>query len=161
MSSHKKLLVEADSTGVEVFFFTVGNDVDNGSYIEKIDTYGADLTDTDTVKTVLRESTGKASGRADKVTSTFYFEGDYTKTLEAVRNDIEFGEKYNLINNNCVQKTINAFCASDSRFSLVCSGNGYLIPNDAATKVAMLPSKKGKTPWRLYIHNFFEYFSAF
>ena len=131
--------------------------VANGSYVELIKTNGADMRDMKALQIALSNSVGKASKRADLITSIYYFEGDYSATLEAVKAMVESGEKYELLTNNCLQKTIAAFSASDSRFFMITYGEivYFLHPNSAATKVAMLPSKKDAFPWKLVFFNAF------
>lgn len=131
--------------------------VPNGSYFEPIETYGADLTQTSQVIDILKSAENsytQSSKRADKITETYYFVGDYTATFNKAKEYSKSGEEYKLITNNCAQKTINAFYDSDPRFSQVAYGFvNYCHPNSAASKVAMMPSKQGKTPWRLILHN--------
>ena len=130
--------------------------VENGSYVQEITTNGADLRDIDMLRTILAAAGGKAGARAEKITDIYYFEGDYTATLVAIRDMANSGEKYNLLTNNCVQKTITAFSASDSRFGMVSYGiENYLIPDRAVHKVAMLPSNKNSYPWKLALYNMF------
>ena len=133
--------------------------VPHGSYFDPINTYDSNLTSTSGVINVLKCAENvntSASSRADNITETYYFVGDYSATCNQARNYSNSTEEYNLITNNCAQKTINAFFASDSRFSQVSYGLlNYCIPNHAARKVAMLPSKQGKTPWGLILYNIF------
>ena len=88
--------------------------------------------------------------RAEKITDAYYFKGDYTNTYEKVMEMEESGSKYNLITRNCLQQTLEAFIASDQRFKFVSYGlvNG-VVPNEAVRRVAMIPSQKEKTPWKL------------
>ena len=65
-------------------------------------------------------------------------------------------EKYKLITNNCVQKTMQAFMKSDKRFKYVMFGlNSSINPTEAAIKVSLLPSKKSRKPIALMIYNLF------
>ena len=68
------------------------------------------------------------------------------------------GSEYNLITRNCLQQTLEAFMASDQRFKFVSYGlvNG-VVPNEAVRRVAMIPSQKEKTPWKLIIISMFRY----
>ena len=164
---HSGLMVQ-DETGCWHYFYWGPEDesapiinlirgVPNGSYLEPIVTDAADLTSTAEVINVLKKaenSSTSASGRADKITETYYFVGDYTATYKQAKKAIESGEKYKLLFNNCVQNVLNAFYASDSRFCHVSYGlSSSVVPNDTARKVAMLPSEQGKTPWGLILYN--------
>ena len=159
---HSGLMVQ-DSEGKWQYFYWGPNSekvdpklivgVKHGAYIEEIDTYDADMTDTDVVKAVLKQASGNAKDRADKVTQTFYFEGDYTATYIKAKAIVDGTDQYKLVSNNCVQKTIESFSASDKRFLHVGMGYGSIIPNKAATRVSLIPSKKEKTPWLLYMYN--------
>ena len=164
---HSGLMVQDENGNWFYFYWGPDNEdapiknlivgVPNGSYFEPIETDGADLTQTSQVIDVLKlaeNSSTKASTRADKITESYYFVGDYTATYNKARDYSKSDEEYKLITNNCVQKTLNAFCDSDSRFTQVSYGTANCIrPNSAATKVAMLPSKQGKTPWKLILWN--------
>ena len=165
-AGHSGLLVEDEASGQWYYFYWGPEDetprmelitgVKNGSYVQEIITNGADLRDIDMLRTILAAAGGKAGARAEKITDTYYFEGDYTATLVAIRNMANSGEKYNLLTNNCVQKIITAFSASDSRFGMVSYGiENYLIPDRAVYKVAMLPSNKNSYPWKLALYNLF------
>ena len=165
-NGHSGLMVQ-DEEGNWFFFYWGPTDetpdkdlifgAKNGSYIQEIPTNGADLHDIEVLRSTLAAAGGKAGNRANAITDIYYFEGDYTATLDAVENMVNMNEEYNLITNNCVQKTIDAFSASDSRFSMVAFGSGnYLIPNLAAFKVAMLPSNKKAFPWKLFFFNLLE-----
>ena len=126
--------------------------VANGGYVEEITTNGQNMRDMNALQIALSNSGGKASNRADLITSIYYFEGDYSATLAAVYAILESGDQYNLITNNCLQKTLAAFCASDSRFVLVAKGViNSVHPNIAAMRVAMLPTKKEAISWNLII----------
>ena len=48
------------------------------------------------------------------------------------------------------KRQLEAFMASDQRFKFVSYGlvNG-VVPNEAVRRVAMIPSQKEKTPWKL------------
>ena len=95
-----------------------------------------------------------ASARASKITAVYYFEGDYTKSYEKICSYETSNEIYQLLTNNCVQKTLEAFMESDKCFWDV--GYGFansLIPNCVAEKVALLPRKKSNFPWKLWLYN--------
>jgi len=164
---HSGLMVQDDEGNWFYFYWGPENEdeainllisgVANGSYVEEIQTNGADMHDINALQIALSNSGGKASERADLITSIYYFEGDYSATLEAVNAMVASGEKYELLSNNCLQKTIAAFSASDSRFFMVTYGEIVysLHPNSAAVKVAMLPSRKEAFPWQLVFFNAF------
>lgn len=122
----------------------------NGCYVEKIETNGRSLSDVDDIQTVLKKAGGKAGDRAEKITDAYYFKGDYTNTYEKVMEMQADSSDYNLITRNCLQQTLEAFMASDQRFKFVSYGlvNG-VVPNEAVRRVAMIPSQKEKTPWKL------------
>ena len=161
---HSGLLVEDEESGQWYYFYWGPADetpslevvagVENGSYVQEITTNGVDLRDIDVLREILAAAGGKAGDRANAITDIYYFEGDYTATLVAIGDMVNSGEEYNLLTNNCVQKTITALSASDSRFDMVAYGTeNYLIPNRAAYKVAMLPSNKESYPWKLLFYN--------
>lgn len=84
---------------------------------------------------------------------------DYSATYDAVQSMVGSGEDYNLLTNNCLQKTLSAFLASDDRFRWVMHGRlTNNIPNTAARKVALMPSNKGSRPIGLIIYAMLEYF---
>ena len=129
------------------------SDVDNGSYVQEIDVNGANIRDTKALRSVLSNAGGNAGCRASKITNTYYFIGNYSATCDMVMAMAQSKEKYNLLTNNCVQKTLRAFHASDYRFGMVQNDKlSGIIPNDVELKVAMLPSKKNSFPWRLMFH---------
>ena len=156
---HSGLMVQ--DTNEEWFFFYWGPDSEtfsmglltgtsNGCYVEKIETNGRSLSDVDDIQTVLKKAGGKAGDRAEKITDAYYFKGDYTNTYEKVMEMQADSSDYNLITRNCLQQTLEAFMASDQRFKFVSYGlvNG-VVPNEAVRRVAMIPSQKEKTPWKL------------
>ena len=58
--------------------------------------------------------------RSSLITHTVYIEGDFQKTHQYLQTLMKNGissEKYNLILNNCVQKSMYALSLSDSRFA--------------------------------------------
>lgn len=156
---HSGLMVQ--DTNEEWFFFYWGpasetfsagllTGVSNGCYVVKIETNGHSLSDVEDIQTVLKKAGGKAGDRAEKITDAYYFKGDYTNTYEKVKEMERSGSEYNLITRNCLQQTLEAFMASDQRFKFVSYGlvNG-VVPNEAVRRVAMIPSQKEKTPWKL------------
>ena len=156
---HSGLMVQ--DTNEEWFFFYWGpasetfsmgllTGTSNGCYVEKIETNGRSLSDVDDIQTVLKKAGGKAGDRAEKITDAYYFKGDYTNTYEKVMEMQADSSDYNLITRNCLQQTLEAFMASDQRFKFVSYGlvNG-VVPNEAVRRVAMIPSQKEKTPWKL------------
>ena len=156
---HSGLMVQ--DTNEEWFFFYWGpasetfstgllTGVSNGCYVVKIATDGHSLSDVEDIQTVLKNAGGDPGNRAEKITDAYYFKGDYTNTYEKVMEMEESGSKYNLITRNCLQQTLEAFIASDQRFKFVSYGlvNG-VVPNEAVRRVAMIPSQKEKTPWKL------------
>ena len=157
---HSGLMVQ--DTNEEWFFFYWGpasetfsmgllTGTSNGCYVEKIETNGRSLSDVDDIQTVLKKAGGKAGDRAEKITDAYYFKGDYTNTYEKVMEMQADSSDYNLITRNCLQQTLEAFMASDQRFKFVSYGlvNG-VVPNEAVRRVAMIPSQKEKTPWKLF-----------
>ena len=116
----------------------------------KIATDGHSLSDVEDIQTVLKNAGGDPGNRAEKITDAYYFKGDYTNTYEKVKEMERSGSEYNLITRNCLQQTLEAFMASDQRFKFVSYGlvNG-VVPNEAVRRVAMIPSQKEKTPWKL------------
>ena len=163
---HSGLMVQ--DTNEEWFFFYWGpasetfstgllTGVSNGCYVVKIATDGHSLSDVEDIQTVLKNAGGDPGNRAEKITDAYYFKGDYTNTYEKVMEMEESGSKYNLITRNCLQQTLEAFIASDQRFKFVSYGlvNG-VVPNEAVRRVAMIPSQKGKTPWKLIIISMFS-----
>ena len=165
-AGHSGLMVQ-DENGDWFFFYWGPNSetpskelvlgVDNGSYFVRIDTYGADLNDTASVKTAIANSGDvRASARASEITKTYYFEGDYTATYHKAKEMSTSNDKYYLLSKNCSQQTLRAFGASDSRFYDVSYGDwADIVPNYVASKVAMLPSKKGKFALKLWLYNLF------
>ena len=156
---HSGLMVQ--DTNEEWFFFYWGpasetfsmgllTGTSNGCYVEKIETNGRSLSDVDDIQTVLKKAGGKAGDRAEKITDAYYFKGEYTNTYEKVMEMQADSSDYNLITRNCLQQTLEAFMASDQRFKFVSYGlvNG-VVPNEAVRRVAMIPSQKEKTPWKL------------
>ena len=136
--------------------------VDCDAYVVKLDVADADITTIQGVKTALSncidETYGnKAKKRVDKITSIYYFKGDYTNTYEAVkryRDEAANGTKYNLAIDNCVERTLSAFVTSDSRFAYIYKYDiDDAFPNLVAARVAMLPSDKNElsfwTKWYL------------
>ncbi len=136
--------------------------VDCDAYVVKLDVADADITTIQGVKKALSncidETYGnKAKKRADKITSIYYFKGDYTNTYEAVkryRDEAANGTKYNLAIDNCVERTLSAFVTSDSRFAYIYKYDiDDAFPNLVAARVAMLPSDKNElsfwTKWYL------------
>ena len=83
--------------------------------------------------------------RADLITDIYYFEGDYIAThkkAKEIASRMET-EKYYLFANNCVQRTLEAFCAADDRFELAIAACKLPFhPNSMAPYIAMIPSKK-------------------
>ena len=156
---HSGLMVQ--DTNEEWFFFYWGpasetfstgllTGVSNGCYVVKIATDGHSLSDVEDIQTVLKNAGGDPGNRAEKITDAYYFKGDYTNTYEKVKEMERSGSEYNLITRNCLQQTLEAFMASDQRFKFVSYGlvNG-VVPNEAVRRVAMIPSQKEKTPWKL------------
>lgn len=127
--------------------------------MKKIDLQGRELSDLNTIVNILseqRKEDSVAAERAGLITDAYYFEGDYTKTYEVVEGYTKSKEEYELVTNNCVQKTLGAFIASDKRFYDVAYGlPNNVIPNAAASKVALLPRKKSDIPWLLILYNLF------
>ena len=125
----------------------------NGSYVQKIETFGIELKDTDTIKEVLSKAEYPAASRAGLITSTYYFEGDYTATYRKAVRIAESGEDYRVLSNNCLQKTLSAFLESNSNFAYIIGNNilNDVIPNSAAARVELLPKKKGEFPWALVL----------
>ena len=113
---------------------------------------GEDLTNTKQVIQVLARSNSSASDRANLITSTRYFEGDYVKTYEKAKDILTSSAQYKLLTNNCVQNTLTAFAESDWRFILVAHGlENSLIPNRTAERVALLPKEQGAFPLKLLL----------
>ena len=163
---HSGLMVQ-DSQGDWYYFFwgpaseevspELITGIDRRCIVEKIDLQGKEILDKDSIIEILSASSNAdVARRANLITDTYYFEGDYTKTYEAIRGYESSDEKYNLLTNNCVQKTLSAFCQSDSRFVDVSYGllDGT-VPNFAAAKVALIPRKKSQFAWRLLLYNIF------
>ncbi len=95
----------------------------------------------------------KAKERANKITSFYYFTGDYTNTYKAVKESHEAASNktgYHLLFDNCVERTLSAFCASDARFlSIYKNDITDIVPNLVASRVAMLPSNKNEFPFQV------------
>lgn len=74
--------------------------------------------------------------RADKITNTYYFVGDYSLTLLylAVLKGASAVVDYHLTNNNCVQNTWRALSVSNPRFLLDCP----TIPDAAYMKMLLM-----------------------
>ena len=139
---------ESDATVKETIMST-----SNDAFFVIIDTEGYDMTKTEDVKAAILNS---GAARSEHITSTYYFEGDYTATYYAAKEMVESGDAYNLLDRNCLQQTLDAFHASDWRFGQVAYGFGKaLVPNLAVKKVAMLPSDKDEIPWKLIFCNIF------
>ena len=128
--------------------------------VEKVYTNGNDLSNTETVIDVLMNmgaDAPAASERANKITDTYYFEGDYTNSYKMICNYQTQNDSYRLFSNNCVQKTLRAFEASDERFIWATYGKtNNLIPNHASAKVSLMPRKKCSFPWKLWLFNLLE-----
>ncbi len=117
----------------------------------------ADMSSTAAIKQTLRNSSGEISRRADLITSTYYFEGDYTNTYSKAREMEQSDDSYSLLFVNCAQQTLSAFMASDTRFSLIVKDfSTNVIPNVVASRVALLPRKKEEFPWLLVVIDAFE-----
>ena len=115
-----------------------------------------DMSSTEKIIEAISMAPEQASGRAPLITDTFYFEGDYTATYEKAKQIAESSESYQLLTNNCVQKTLIAFIASDSNFCLVeKDAFSSIIPNEAAVRVSMLPKQKNAFPWVLLLYDLF------
>ena len=125
---HSGMMVQ-DSNGDWYYFFwgpqteSFSKEVVTGAQlvcvVEIIDTDGQDLSDINSVMRVLQnmgERAPIASARASKITAVYYFEGDYTKSYEKICSYETSNEIYQLLTNNCVQKTLEAFMESDKCF---------------------------------------------
>lgn len=132
---------------------------DTNSYVQYVNTHGIVLTDKDSVVNALlgsADTAPDAASRASLITDVYYFEGDYSATLARAQKIVNDSKNYQLLTNNCLQNTVDALMASDSRFSQVIYGGlNAVIPNSAASKVSMLPKEKGKFPWKLFFYNMF------
>ncbi len=92
--------------------------------------------------------------RSDLITSTCYFRGDYTNTTAVAEVIASSAEQYSVLFNNCVQNTLFAFMASDSRFGLATQGTlSDLIPNQVYSKICLIPSNQDDYPWALIFGN--------
>jgi len=154
---HTGLLVE-DADGKWYFFYWGSDpnaedpglfqkliDGEPAKYIwQEIKTDGYNLFTTDGVKEALSNSKGMAASRSDKVTDIIYFVGDYTNTSEYIIDLGSSNEKYNRIQNNCVQQTIKALSKSDPRIIIA----NDMIPNVAYENVKrMYPPLKSAIFW--------------
>ena len=168
---HSGLLVQ-DKDGNWYYFFwgpeceDVNKELISGTkvhcYFELVGDKNADMSSTAAIKKTLKNAGGKAGKRADLITSTYYFEGDYTETYNAAVEMAASSEDYSLIHRNCAQQTLSAFEASDSRFCLISDGiDSKVVPNVAASRVALLPRKKEECPWRLLIIDAFRHQSLY
>ena len=130
--------------------------VKHGCFFVMIDTEGYDMHNTEDVIRAIAASDTPAATRAEKITATYYFSGDYVDTYKEANVWASSELNYELLSRNCLQVTLSAFQKSDSRFSWVPYGFiNYIVPNEAAKKVAMIPSEKEATPWKLILHNIF------
>lgn len=99
---------------------------------ERIDTSGRSFKTTGNIMAALKGSeNAHVSERALKITRSYYYKGDYTKTYEYCKSVAKVSDDYNLITYNCVQVTCDALAQSDRRFSIK-----TLIPNIATNRVA-------------------------
>ncbi len=130
-----------------------------GAYIVNVGCNNVNLRSTEAVKAALGDCVNYASSsdamgtlndvaeRSKDITSTFYFEGDYTATYSEAQKMISLKEsnEYNLLSNNCVQNTLRAFIKSDSRFVYIQNWSSVsgVVPNVAAGLVSLLPTRKG------------------
>ncbi len=163
-AGHSGLLVQ-DEQGVWYYFYW-GRDINHLSnnpfantpanvYLEPIGLC-SDLDSVDKVQNFIKTVDTEAYKRADLITDIYYFEGDYTNTYQMVEalNNSKDPLEYNILTRNCVQVVLDAFIASDRRFNLCInslSSSVIPIPNVIASKVALLPWKKGKYPWLLIL----------
>ena len=164
-NGHSGLLVQNDKGDWYYFYWGPQNGstttemifgVKADTYFELIGGPDTDMSTTESIKKAIRNKNGKAATRADNITETFYFEGDYTNAYYKADSIKDSGENYELLTNNCVQKTLSAFMAADDRFAYVSNSVSSFIPNNAALKVALLPKKKSDFPWLLYSTNAFS-----
>ena len=159
---HTGLMVQDDNGEWYYFFWGPASEnfskeivtgTENNSVIEKITTNGADLTDVNQLKLILKNSSGIAKQRADLITEAYYFRGDYTATYNKALLFANSNESYSVVLNNCLQKTLDAFNESDKRFSLLYCGStlNSTVPNIAKRRVALIPSDKNAFPWAALI----------
>ena len=115
---------------------------------ERIDTGGRSFKITGNIMAALKGSeNAPVSERALKITRSYYYKGDYTKTYEYCKSVAKVSDDYNLITYNCVQVTCDALAQSDRRFSIK-----TLIPNIATNRVAHWADVPGGrvTAWSYY-----------
>lgn len=84
--------------------------------------------------------------RVGKITSTSYFAGDYTETLNYLIELSNSNEKYNLFSNNCVQKTYIALSKSNDNFK----NFEFIRPNRAYNMVLFLANRHPDPLYKKY-----------
>ena len=118
--------------------------VDRRIVVEKIDTKGYDLRGSKGVRSAIADSDNTfVKNRAKKVTTTYYFSGDYTETLNTIQEWLSEEDHYQLLTDNCVQRCITAMGKSNSSFTML----SYTIPNHAMMSVFYRSDNSAPNPW--------------
>lgn len=122
----------------ESFSIKLFSGVETNCYVKKIDNANKyNLWNKDEVAKCLKDS-GEITknDRYNKISDTFYFYGDYTKTYDKVEQFELRSEytKYKLTKDNCVQRTLAALSESDDNF-LKINKLKVVVPNSVVRKV--------------------------
>ena len=153
---HSGLIVQ-DKDGEWYYFFwgaSGGNKieqllgVDPVCLVVKLDTQNLDMKNPAcVVKAISQSDIASIRCRADYVTETIYFEGDYTKTLVGLqtlkaRTENEYGPLYYMVDMNCAEVSAYALMLSNSELTQINS----VIPNRIVWTIRSLSHYHRPTP---------------
>ena len=121
--------------------------VDRRIVVEKVDAKDYNLRELGGVRRAISDSDNTfVKNRADKITAAFYFSGDYTETMNTLQGWVNENDHYQLLTDNCVQRSIIAMGKSNNLFDNL----AFTIPNNAMYSVYIRSDNAVPNSWHFY-----------